>query len=51
MTRIYLGKYTTPPVRRVEIPKSDVGVRKLGIPTVIDRTLQQAITLQLVTTD
>ena len=29
-------------------PKPDGGVRKLGIPTVIDRTLQQAITQQLV---
>ena len=35
-------------MRRVEIPKLDGGVRKLGIPTVIDRTLQQAITQQLV---
>ena len=47
-TRIYRGKYTTSPVRRVEITKPDGDVQKLGIPTVIDRTLQQAITQQLV---
>ena len=45
--RIRKGHYTSSPVRRVEIPKPDGGVRKLGIPTVVDRIIQQAITQQL----
>jgi RNA-directed DNA polymerase len=46
--QILCGKYKPQAVRRVEIPKEEKGkVRKLGIPTVVDRVIQQAIAQKL----
>jgi RNA-directed DNA polymerase len=41
--QLLAGIYKPQPVKRVEIPKPDGGVRQLGIPTVLDRMVQQAV--------
>ena len=41
--QLLAGTYKPHPVKRVEIPKPDGGVRQLGIPTVLDRMVQQAV--------
>ena len=42
-SQLLAGAYRPQPVKRVEIPKPDGGVRKLGVPCVVDRLVQQAL--------
>src|SRR3954468_10917537 len=42
-SQLLKGTYQPQPVKRVEIPKPDGGVRKLGVPCVVDRLIQQAV--------
>src|SRR5215468_2970945 len=42
-SQLLAGTYQPQPVKRVEIPKPDGGVRKLGVPSVVDRLIQQAL--------
>ena len=42
-SQLLKGNYQPQPIKRVEIPKPDGGVRKLGVPCVVDRLIQQAL--------
>jgi RNA-directed DNA polymerase len=42
-SQLLAGTYQPQPVKRVEIPKPDGGIRKLGVPSVVDRLIQQAL--------
>ena len=45
--QILSRKYQPLPVKRVEIPKPSGGIRKLGVPTVVDRIIQQSMVQKL----